>query len=223
MKLEELTVGTPISIIAYVNDEELNFKSTIQETYPRKRFIVADPIYEDEKIITFHGNNITVDVLVALEKDKPQLFKNVKIAPMKKADKSLCYGISSPTESKGINRRENFRCFVGKPTQIKCGISQDIFPAILRDVSVSGFAVVTDNDLELRQNQVIHAMLEDYIDELGESFSFHLYGLIVRIQPLENGKFVYGCRLSTRIGGLENYITKKERIALRKSNENSRR
>ena len=218
MKLEELTAGTPITLIAKIGEEQLEFHSTVQETYPKKKFILADPVYRDEKIISFSSPGITVDLLVSLDKDKPQIFQKVVIMTMKKPDKSLCYSIAATSDSKGINRRGNFRCFIGTPTTIKCGIEQDLYDAILRDVSISGFSVTVDSDLGITENQVIHAMLEDYIEELNENFSFHLYGLVVRIQELDNGKIVYGCRLNNKIGGLENYIMKKERIRLRKSN-----
>ncbi len=218
MRIEELTTGTPITLTANVNGEQLDFHTTVQEVFPKKKFILADAVYQDEKIVSFNAPGTSVDLLAALDRDKPMLFQGIKIATMKKADKSLCYGITATGEAKPINRRENYRCYVGLPTTIKCGLQQMTYSAILRDVSVSGFSVAVDSDLELTQNQVIHTLLEDYIAELNENFSFHLYGLIVRIQQLDNGKIVYGCRLNAKIGGLENYLMKKERMRLRKSN-----
>lgn len=217
MKLEQLTAGTSISLIIHINEETLTFSSAIQELYPKKRFLLADPVFQNDKIVTFKMENIRVDMLVTANDEKPQLFENVQITAMKKPDNSFCYTIVTPTDGKPVNRRTNFRCYVGNRTTIKRGMEQEQFDAILRDVSTTGFSITTDSDIGFETGQIIHALLEDYIEELDENFSFHLYGMIVRTQKLENGKIVYGCRLSTHIGGLENYVTKKQRVQLRKN------
>ena len=87
---------------------------------------------------------------------------------------------------------------------------------IIKDISYNGFAVVSREDLELDVNQTVHAVLNDYLEETAENFNFHLYGLVARVQELENGLFLYGCRLSNPVPGLEQYIVKKERAVLRK-------
>jgi c-di-GMP-binding flagellar brake protein YcgR len=223
MKIDELTPGTTISLVIHVKGETISFQSSIQEVYPKKHFLIADPVFENDKIVSFKGDDITVDMMIMFSDDKPQVFEDIIITAMKKPDKSLCYTIVITSESKGVNRRDSFRCFVGQRTQIKCGIETTLYDGILRDVSMTGFAVTVDSDPGFQQGQVLHAMLEDYIEELDENFSFHLYGFIVRIQTLENGKIVYGCRMSTRIGGLENYVMKKERVRLRKASGNSKK
>jgi hypothetical protein len=79
------------------------------------------------------------------------------------------------------------------------------------------FAQVTGlNGKLLEVNQTVHAVLNDHMDETAENFNFHLYGLVARIQELENGLFLYGCRLNNPVPGLEQYIIKKERAVLRK-------
>jgi len=56
--------------------------------------------------------------------------------------------------------------------------------------------------------------MNDYIADLAENFSFHLYGIVVRKQDLDDHRVVYGCKLNTPVKGLEVYIVKKERIRL---------
>ena len=75
--------------------------------------------------------------------------------------------------------------------------------------------MVSKEDLKLEVNQTVHAVLNDHMDETAENFNFHLYGLVARIQELENGLFLYGCRLNNPVPGLEQYIIKKERAVLR--------
>lgn len=96
------------------------------------------------------------------------------------------------------------------------GLNRAAHEVIIKDISYNGFSVVSKEDLKLEVNQTVHAVLNDHMDETAENFNFHLYGLVARIQELENGLFLYGCRLNNPVPGLEQYIIKKERAVLRK-------
>ena len=135
---------------------------------------------------------------------------------MKRADGTLCYNVFSIAGSKTYNRRQSYRCYIGIETAIQCGLNRSAHDVIIKDISYNGFAVVSREDLELGVNQTVHAVLNDHLEETAENFNFHLYGLVARVQELENGLFLYGCRLSNPVPGLEQYIVKKERAVLRK-------
>ena len=197
----------------------MTFESRILEVHTRRHLVLAEAIYFNDKILTFRGTNIIVDVLVNLPDEKPQLFKNVTIKLVRKPDNSLCYNLLTIAESKTYNRRQNFRCFIGLPISFRFGTNRAARDAILRDISNTGFAIVCDEELDIDTNQVIHVLLNDRIEETAENYSFHLYGLISRIQELENGKHVYGCRFNNRIPGLESYIVKKERLSIQNRNK----
>ena len=74
--------------------------------------------------------------------------------------------------------------------------------------------------MELEINQTIHTVFSDRIEETFQNFSFHLYGIIIRKDELENGKVVYGCKLNAKVPGLENYIMLKERLRIKNKNGN---
>lgn len=218
MRIEELTAEQSITLLVKLNGEQLTFDTKIQEVYPKKRLVLAAPIYQNEKVISFRAKNIVVDLLVNMSDMPPALFKNITITLMKKPDGSLCYRLDTIAESKGYNRRQNFRCFIGRQIAMQCGLNHSTCHAILRDISVSGFAVVCDSTTKLNDNRIIHVLFDDYLEETEQKFLFHLYGIIVRTQELQNGRILYGCRLNNRVIGIENYIMTKERIRLRKTN-----
>jgi len=222
MRIEELTVGTAVTFMVNVNGEHLTFDSHIQDIFPKKHLVLADAVLQNEKIISFRGKNISVDLLAVFVNEKPQLFENVTITPMRKSDNTLCYNIASPEEGKTYNRRGSYRCFVGVPTSFLPAPGKMPVDVLVKDVSINGFAITCPGDLELHENQIVHIQMEDYIEELGEKYSFHLCGIVVRSQPLENGNIVYGCKLNNPIGGLEHYIMKKERVRLKKNNTGGR-
>ncbi len=217
MRIEELTPGQSITLVANVNGEELSFDTKIQEVYLKKKLVLAEPVDRNAKVITFRNANISLDLLVNMGDEQPIVFKNISITLIKKADDSICYSLSAGTEGKSFNRRQNFRCFIGNTVTMKYGTKNLSCEAILRDVSITGFAVVCTDTVVLEENQVIHVHLKDHIVATDEYFQFHLYGIIVRKQEMPNGRVLYGCRLNSRVMGLENYIMKKERLRIRKN------
>lgn len=218
MRIEELTAGQSVTLLAHLNNEQLTFDTTIQEVYPKKRLVLAAPVYQNNKVVAFRSKNLIVDLLVNRNDAQPILFQNVTITLLKKPDNSLCYRLQTIAEGKIYNRRQNFRCFIGKEIIMQCGLNHSTCEAVLRDISVSGFSVVCDSDVKLDTNQIIHVVYKDYLEETDQSFVFHLYGIIVRTQELENGRILYGCRLNARVIGLDSYIMLKERLRLKKSN-----
>lgn len=217
MRIEELLPGQKVSLLVDVSGTTLNFDTTVQEAYPKKRFVLLNPIMRDDKAISFKGKGIVVNIVVNID-DKPHLFKNVTIELQKKPDGKLCYTVTTLAESLLYNRRENFRCFIGLRSSVQFGPNRAAQPAMIRDVSYSGFAIVCENDIVIEPNRMVHVVLRDRIEETEENYIFHLYGIVKRVQDLENGNILYGCKLNDRVPGLDQYIMAKERIRLRKTN-----
>lgn len=220
MRIDELETGQAITLIATTDNElqQLELDTVVQETYAKKRLILADPIYREDKVVSFKAKNLVIHLLVKYTDKTPQIFKNVTVMLMKKQDNSLCYSITCENDSKIFNRRESFRCFAGTPTTIKLALSSDAHEATIRDVSTGGFSVICSSDVEFNNGMVLHVLLEDYIEEISENFTFHLYGIVVRKQELNNGRVLYGCKMNNKIAGLETYVVKKERVRLKRSN-----
>ncbi len=220
MLIEELKPGQEISLLINVNNNSLVFTSRVQETLPRKHTIFAEAVFKGTKPLSFRGKGVVLDILATTEDDKPHLFKNVSNVLLKRANGTFCYGFTTLAESVTYNRRQNYRCYVGIETYIRFGPNQAAHEAIIRDISSTGFAVVCDSDVKFIPGNLIHVVLNDQIEDFGEKYYFHLYGLVARIQELENGKVVYGCRLNNNVKGLDAYIMKKDRYRLKRRNGN---
>ncbi len=218
MRIEELKPGQELTLFVSVNNNSLVFTSKVQEINPRRHMIFADAVFQEGKLISFRGKGVILNVLAATGDEKPHLFKNVSNTLLRRSDGTLCYGLTTIVESVAYNRRENFRCYVGIETSLRLGSNRVAYEAIIRDVSSNGFAVVCDNDVKFKEGNLVHVVLNDQIDGFGEKYYFHLYGLVARIQELENGRVVYGCRLNNHVAGLDSYLMKKERSRLKKSN-----
>lgn len=222
MRIEELAPQQEITLLVIAKDQQLEFTTTVLDSLPRKHMIIAAPIMRNDKIISFQGSGFLVHLLVTLADQKPQFFQNVSIFTAKNNDESLCYTISSLTESKEFNRRGAFRCYIGMDTHIRVGANQTTVDATIKDVSATGFAFTSTASREFHLGEAVHAVLNDRFEETARSYSLHLYGTIVRSFTLENGIVVYGCKLSNKVVGLEPYIMEKERLRLQRSRGNSK-
>lgn len=218
MQIQQLQPGQKITLQVSANEHSLSFESVVQEVNPRKHTIYADAVLQGDKPISFRGKGIILDVIATVnEEEKPILFKNVASTLLKKADGTFCYSLSTIVESVVYNRRKNYRCYVGLETSLRLGPNRAAYSAIIRDVSSTGFSVVCEKSPALGSGQLVHAVLNDQIEDCGKQYLFHLYGLVVRTQELENGNTVYGCRLNSPVHGLDSYIYQKERFYLKKN------
>lgn len=217
MRIEELRPGQELTLFVSVHSNSLVFTSKVQEINRKRHMIFADAVFQNGRPISFRGKGVVLNVLAATGNDKPHLFKNVANTLLRKSDGTLCYSLTTIAESVAYNRRENFRCYVGIETSIQVGANRAAYEAIIKDVSSNGFAVVCDNNVRFPLGSLVHVVLNDRIDGFGEWYVFHLYGLVARIQELENGRIIYGCRLNNHVAGLDSYLMKKERNRLKKN------
>ncbi|MBQ7927030.1 MAG: PilZ domain-containing protein [Lachnospiraceae bacterium] len=217
MRIDEIKEGQKLTLLVNINDEQLTFETVAEQSMINKSIVLAKVLYVDGKIVTFKSTNLTVDLVITPEEEPPQIFKNVTITLVKKFDGSLSYSINSVVSSKTYNRRNNFRCFVGIPTTVQKMLNTVPYDAVIKDVSAGGFSIVVPQELQYEKDQVIHVVLNDYIEETCEKFSFHLYGLVVREEELDKGRTLYGCKFNKPVAGIENYIMKKERVRLKKT------
>lgn len=217
MKMSDLEVDQPITILIVAGEQKMEFPSSVILTNPKKYTTYLAPIMKDGKILNFNGKGITTHIIVQLPDSKPLVFREVILNTMKKDDGSFCYGMQSKEDGVEVNRRGAFRCPLGISSMLRIGLNRTTYDIILRDVSLSGFSFVFtgSGDEVCDVGQMVHTVLNDYIAEVNKNFSYQMYGTVVRREELENGKIVYGCKLAEVIKDLDNYIAMKERIRSR--------
>lgn len=227
MYLDELVVGQPIKIVAKIGEESLEFDTEVVDVSKKNHSIFAKLVFHaNGKVIGFNGKGIVRQVHIFPEGNSPFVFRNVSIAIVRKETKSYVYCISCPSEAIALNRRQNYRMYIGKDIEMQCGPNHSVINATLKDVSASGFAVsvsqkeLDERNLELHENQTIHFVLNERIEEMYKNYNFQMYGLIVRQEKTENGLIIYGCKLNNKVVGLENYIAMKERLRIKQNSLN---
>lgn len=216
MFLVEVLTFQKIVLIAEANGVSKSFDVKVQEVYPKKGFIVTDAIVKDGKPVSFRSANISLSIMVAGEKEKkPTIFRNVESKLFQRPNGEYCYTFSCEEEGVPFNRRESFRCYVGKKSNARLGMNTPLINVIILDVSSTGFAIICDKKEKAEIGSLIITSLEDQPQEEGKIFSLQLKGIVKRTQEYDKDRVLYGCQLAQPVNGLNTYIMEKERVRLR--------
>lgn len=212
MKIEELTVDQEVKIMAVIGSSQMDFEVTVEEVNIRRKVIFTTPVFRNDRVISFNKENIFTHLVVTFENQKPLVFKDVTIITMKKPDNSYCYAITSQAESVELNRRGSFRCYLGIDTLCRILGDKSAYNITLKDISSTGFGFIMHGNTTVDMGSTVLIVLNDYLEETKENYSFNIRGKVVRQTTTENGQQVYGCTLDGKYVGLDTYIAKKERL-----------
>ncbi len=217
MTIEELYQGQLAIIVVSFGQEHMEFNTMIEDINPKKKLIYTDPILRDDKPVSFGSSAVQTHLIVFFEDRAPQIFRNVQIHLTRRDKESLWYTIIAPTTSVEYNRRKHYRCYIGEDTSVMIGKHHTTYDAVLKDLSYGGFSFSIETERSCEIGDMVHFVLQDYIPELKERFSFSIYGIVVTKRDIENDRSVYGCRITSNTYGIDTYIAKKERVRLQKS------
>ncbi len=209
MMLSELEPETQINIQFIINNKRFSFPVTILGN--AKGFVLTDPVVVEGKILNFTQKDIAVELLYDRKDERPIVWRRVNITTIH-SKKGAKYCIKD-VFGKEINRRANFRAYVGINGLCKLEYGDASEQITVRDISTSGFSFTTKRDSGLSNNQVCYVDFED--KPLG--YSLKIGGTVERVQTLDNGIFVYGCKLIKPYTGLDEYVNIKQREQLAKS------
>lgn len=223
MRLTDLSLGQAMIISVHVGEQQLEFESELELINAKKHIVYLAPIMKDNKLLTFTAKGILTDIIVNLPDSKPYVFRNMILNAMKKEDGTFCYGVLDNAEGMALNRRGAFRCSIDCNAILRIGTMHKTYEIIIRDVSVTGFSFTFNGAEEgsCDEGQTVHCVLNDFLEETYDKFSFQLYGMIVRKVELENKRVIFGCQLTSPVKGLDSYIAKKERLRLHQQRDSS--
>lgn len=221
MRLDDLQQGQEVTILACVKNEQLSFTTTIEEVNTKKHCLYLAPILKDDKPISFKGSFIHTHLFVSLEDQIPHIFRNVQILLVRRTNNEICYNVTASTTSVKHNRRRHFRCYIGLENTFMVGAHRAPISGILKDISISGFCFSIDAAKTCSLGDMVHFRYTEQIPEISRLYHFNIYGIIVNIRELENGKILCGCRITSNTAGIESYIAAKERLRLQKTRINT--
>ncbi|MDD3239697.1 MAG: PilZ domain-containing protein [Lachnospira sp.] len=204
MHISELKEGTALTITAELGSEKLEFKTTARFSIDNT-LVVDEILSENEEPVSLLSDQVYLTVAAVNERQLPIVWKNVLIKHIS-FDGIDYHRIAQSDSGKVSNRRGAFRLYLGRSAMFQKGFNKSAIEVILKDVSVSGFSIVTTEELEVGGMQPVHLVCD--VDH----YQINILGLIVRKQVVENSeRFIYGCKILKFDKSLDKFIMHYQR------------
>lgn len=214
MLLSELEPGITVQLLLTIEDKHFEFDTVVQTSH--KHHMLFEPIRKDEKILNVQSDSVSVDIMYLRQNEKPILWQNTEMECMRYKHK-LYYAAESGLEGREYNRRGAYRLYIGEEIHARIGHGGLDRIVHLKDLSNSGFAFIYKEELKDVEGAFVYmtymAEIEENVKELA------LFGKVVRIMPLEDGRFLYGCVLMKKNELIGHYINQKQMEQLAKKDE----
>lgn len=203
MEIYELTSAHKMSITIANARTNISLNSNIVFVEDNRLFV--EPFVYEGAVLNFDSANVSISMIAYEEEKSPYLWQVVHIVKEIR-DNTTYHVISSNLSGVKINRRENFRLFLGiDGTATLMGGKP--FEVLVKDISSSGFAVLVDMNkpISVHKNDIMQLEFSDKtFDE-----DFVLNGRVVRMDKTEK-YLLYGCRLVSENPAIDKYIANKQ-------------
>ncbi len=205
MLLSDLDKGVSVKLIITIDEKVFEFDSNV--ALHHRKEVLFEPIRKDGKLLNVQGNNISVDILLIRQDEKPIIWKNADMTCIR-YKRNIYYTAEGSCKGKEFNRRSEYRIFIGEELHARIGQKSIERVVVLKDLSNSGFSFIYPEELEGADgafvSMVYPARMEDKVYELP------LYGKIIRKMSLPDGRMLYGCILLKKNKMIGHYINQKQ-------------
>lgn len=204
MEIRELTPSFKMSITISNQQSSMTLNSDIAFVNGDKLYVT--PFEHNGVILNFNSNAVVISMIAYQEEKTPFLWKIIHIA-RENIDGVNYHVITSDVAGVKINRRENFRVFIGIDGKATILGKEVPFDVMVKDVSESGFAILVDVTSPVKINKNEAVMIDFYDSVVDERFT--LSGRVVRAEVAER-YVLYGCRLLKDNDLMRRYIANKQ-------------
>jgi len=204
VEIRELDPSFKMSITISNQQSQMTLNSEIAFVNGDKLYVT--PFEHNGVILNFNSGAVAISMIAYQEEKTPFLWKIVHIN-RETVDGVNYHVITSEVSGVKINRRENFRVFIGIDGKATI-LGKDVpFDVMIKDVSESGFAILVDLTSQVKINKNEAVMIDFYDKTIDERFN--LTGRVVRAEVTER-YVLYGCRLLKDTGIMRKYIANKQ-------------
>lgn len=238
MRLNNLEVGTIVTINATDYEKSVRMESEILDISPEDRlfvekaikslnkevFCVLDLITEGKAVINFLSVRVKC-TLTALINDKPYSWNDVKILKLNLPNRGSCHIVLCDDDVDTFNRRGEYRQWLGYDALCKFGDSQVAKDVQLRDLSPSGVGLLCSTELPIELGLKVNIQFRDeFRSSVSGEYVSKLYtinAIIVRYAPTNNNKLLVGCKLDKEYEEITKLIFSKQGKLLATAKRNS--
>lgn len=212
MYLHEVDGESKVTVLVGIGSQTLTFDTKVEEVSDSG--VLTEPILREGKMVGFRTPGLIIRIQVINDSDgKVYEFSNVEILNVKTKDQKSHHRMSTKFEGKIVNRRSAVRVWLGYDAVVQIGTNRTAHEVILKDISVSGISFIFDHSIKAEIGDTVHIAFKD----VEAKTKFSLGASIVRMEELEGGKTLAGCRLNQESNAISKYVNDKQREKLRSS------
>ena len=215
-KLGEMASGLKVHLTATVGLEKLEFETSVVRA--GEGHIIVEPVKHNGKILNFSNSSIIKNVVVDAQ-PLPEKYINVDVEITMLENKKY-HIILSDKEGIPINRRNEFRVYVGSYVTAQLANINQSIEAILKDVSVGGFSLVIRKEgidgIVGWVGQVIKVVY--YHGGNKNRIPMVFIGQAVREEDIDEERVLVGCKSLRQPFGIEKFIADRQREELYRKN-----
>ena len=203
MEIYELTPEHKMSITIANARTNISLNSNIVFVENDKLYV--EPFVYEGAVLNFDSANVSISMIAYEEEKSPYLWQVVHIGKEIR-DNVPYHVVTSNLSGVKINRRENFRLYLGIEGRATI-MGGRPFDVLVKDISSSGYAVLVDMNtpISVHKNDVMQLEFSD------KSFEedFILNGRVVRMDKTDR-YLLYGSRLVAENPVIDRYIANKQ-------------
>lgn len=209
MKLGELEIGTEISIELKAGQKSWTFRQTVEQIL--KGVVITSPLIYEGRMLNLSAGDISITVFAQAGGEVPLQFRGCTAKLVQGKGKKFC-AIACSNEGKRVNRRSNFRIFIGERGVVELsGKSGTKLEVTVKDLSIMGVSFVAD---KAKWEKDVSYVWVEFPGRYGDRI--RIQGSVVHVTEVENNLLIVGCRILKCANDLSTYITHKQRESLKK-------
>lgn len=201
MDLLKLKSATPVILRIKRDQDTAEFETQVIDHLDN--CIVVAPILFEQKPLSFSSTEIK-KTLVLFDKEAGKLYewRNIEVKYGYYKKKTLCHLIYTSDLPVEVNRRENYRQYVGiDGLMIK---TTERYKCVVKDVSNMGVGLVVSINVKIDVENLISVVFAD------ENYAFSLRCKVMRVRDLGGGRTEIGCKLIEINNQLPKYVAHKQ-------------
>lgn len=223
MLIHELDVNTDVIITAVVglqkiefntrvlnidNEVDIDILEKVANRLKVKKVLPIKAVRIDNKIVSFVGEGVTCQI-VGTKDNRPYLWENVIIPRVYLPNTGNIHVLACDIDTESINRRENYRLWLGVDSTVQLGPNKTIQDAIVKDISTSGIGIIISSEYNFNIGDTVNVKFRDE-NSYGKEVSFNLSATVVRVYELNDTTQIIGCKFEKYSSQIARFIYDKQ-------------
>lgn len=209
MRIEEIEIGSQVTLEVCRGDHKMEFKTEVIRTI--QGCVLTDTVTHNNHVLKFDTQQVKVN-LISIDEGGNRLYiwENCVVRNIVNGGRKY-HMIASPLDVKATNRREYFRVYAGLPGKARLGNKQEVYDVVVKDVSQKGFALIYHQEIEYDKNPLVVLLVNE------ESLSVNIMGRIVRREEIDDNHYLYGCRFEEDNPAIQKFVSDRQREELKRT------